>query len=788
MKFHNPYHFVPVKRGERREDISREALDNVSLPSSHAHLTHDRYVESAYSGRIVCRLTTEDPVFVGDTKCKEATETSPAVVKPYELGDLPAIPASTIRGLISTIAEAASNSAMRVLENEMYSYRKTIEKDADEKDKPFSAIGMIVEVNGQFCLRPLTLPVLERPRDKNFWELPDIYKGLYRWPNLKVYIGDENSIREPDYKYKTYNHADKKFYYLKLHPHDKNPRRWDEDKEDTLSRDSGRYPRGGRFLLGQRCLKEEEPLLEEEVPPQEFPRYTRGIIRALGIYDADGNERKDIPDNKHREIFIPYPEGVENWPTIEIPLEVIKKFHDLADQRTESKKENKPLQLPYEPVGTIRNKNPKDDKDRTFRLKDGDLVYFRPTGGSPNKVDEISLSSIWRGRVETIINDSLQATSSHRFFSRIDKELLPFNPDRETITLAEQLFGFVEEKEKKDKETKDDKESLALAGRLYPSPARLEGIRNSDDPDWEQGNKGKDHPYTCDRKKSDSWVTLKILSSPKPPSPAMYFKLANGKGDYIRKRDLDPAKHQPQGRKFYLHRWAGDEGKTWETLDPPGKNSEQKVKICPIKPRAVFYFHIDFENLSETELGLLLYALRPSKEFRHKIGMAKALGLGRSRIEPVGLFRIDRLNRYSAAGLSAPRYSEVWRASDANLYPWTDDTALPDRYSREISAAGRPLTKSPQEIHREFRDKMNEEIRHALELIGDPASVTAPVHTPLVATQDRRCEEETFKWFVANDLGSGRKRKIEAKKKFLKPITTQDAKIPTLEKHEWSDQ
>ncbi len=789
MKFHNPYHFVPVKKEERREDISSESFRNGSLPSLPAHLTHDRFAAGAYSGRIVCRLTTEDPLFVGSSR---KGETEPAVVEPYELGKMPAIPASTIRGLISSIAEAASNSAMRVLEDEMYSYRKTIDidKDADEKEKekhkPLSAIGMIVEINGQFRLRPLTLPVLEWSKDKNCWEISEIYKGIYQRPNLKVYIGDKDSIRKPDCPYRTYNHADKKFYYMKLHLPDKNPRRW--NKDGTLTRDRWQYPERGKFLLAQKPLRDEEPLLKAEVPPRELSLYTRGIIRALGIYDADGNERKDIPENKHREIFIPYPEGVEYWSTIEIPQDVIDRFHDLADQRTNSKREDEPLQLPYEPVGTTRNSKPKNDEDHSFRLKDGDLVYFRPTGGLPNRVAEISLSSIWRGRVETIINDSSEAASSHSFFAQVDKELLPFNADRSVITLAEQLFGFVEEKEKKDEAAKDDKESLALASRLYPSPARLEGIRNTDDTDWEPD--GKNNPYTCDRKNEGSWVTLKILSSPKPPSPAMYFKLADGKGGYIKKRELDPAKHQPQGRKFYLHRWPHDIADPWKSdpqqMKEPYRRAKQQVKVCPVKPRAVFYFHIDFENLSDLELGLLLYALRPSKEFRHKIGMGKALGLGRSRIEPVGLFRIDRIDRYSAAGLTAPRYGEVWRAGDSNAYPWTDDASLPDRYSREISAAGRPLTKSPHEIYSEFGDRMNAEIRHALELIGNPASLTAPVHTPLVANQKR--EDETFKWFVANDFGSGKRRKIEAKKKFLKPITIADDKIPTLDKHEWSDE
>lgn len=49
-------------------------------------------------------------------------------------------------------------------------------------------------------------------------------------------------------------------------------------------------------------------------------------------------------------------------------------------------------------------------------------------------------------------------------------------------------------------------------------------------------------------------VPLKNLASPKPPSPALYFKRKNGKDAYISKKDLNPQEHVPHGRKFHLRR------------------------------------------------------------------------------------------------------------------------------------------------------------------------------------------------------------------------------------------
>lgn len=491
MTFHNPYHFVPVKpikTDDQSGHVKREDFKDGLV----VHATHDRYVDGTYSGRLICRLTTEDPIFVGAEQTR-ANPTAVAVAEHYELDNLPAIPATTLRGLISSIAEAASNSALRVLENETYKYRQST--------------------------------------------------------------------------------------------------------------------------------------------------------------------------------------------------------------------------FPY---------------------------------------------------------DKIKSGETHEFFKEISEELLPFDAGRELITLAEQLFGFVEQN--------TEGEALALAGRVRPSPARLMGIRNADDTGWEQDG------LTSSQQDE---VTLKILASPKPPSPAMYFKSAAGNGMYIQKATLKPALHHPQGRKFYLHRWPHRNPAPWVT----GKSrqqleddAKQHIKIRPVKPRAVFYFHFDFDNLTRRELGMLLYALRPTKEFRHKIGMGKSIGLGKVRIEPVGLFRVDRKARYTS-GLFDPRYAEVWTAAaDENAWPWmsvaADTGEWPDRYERENNASGRALNPSPQGLHEEFRESMDDDIRYALALLGNPDSLRASVHTPTRRREDT--EVETYRWFVEND------DRHQTHRQFLKPILKpiRDGELlPTLEEN-----
>ncbi len=760
-EYHNPYHFVPVKSKGRIHDVTWQ--DFLRSPG---HVTHDRYCPGTFSGRIVCRLTTESPIFIGARRERDPSREMPGKVSPFTLDEKPAIPASTLRGMISSIAEAASNSALRILQEEPYSFRQT-------RKESLSAIGMVIierdnggqpildKYHNPKCrLLPLTLPTILISSGKPV-TLPTEYAGLFPEPNLKVYIGNKDSIRGADFPYETYCRDHDKFYGLALRPWS-----WQSfyDKREIL-RDECLNIKNSYLLAQKPLINDEAPRPWNEIPEKERKDYMRGILRVLGCCG-----RKDIPSSKKHELFIPYPEGVEKWKTFEILPEAIERFYDLADQRTEGSEDGAEWPLPYEPKGTKRNPNPADKK---FRFKDGDLVYFRPA--SAQKIGWISLSSIWRSRVQTRSGyDGLRATA-HSFFEQVDPELLPFNADRKVLTIAEQLFGFVES----DK-SNDNRPVLTLASRLFFSHAHIQGIKRPNSEEWLPDNKGLNDP-------SLPAVTLKILGNPKPPCPALYFKESNGKPKYIGKNVLEPgSRHHPQGRKFYLHHRlnhmvAGHE--PWRSRfqassvqsDLEECRFKQKTEITPLKPRAVFYFCIDFDNLSADEMGLLLYALKPTPDFRHKLGMGKPIGLGQVNIEPVGVFRVDRQERYTIAGFSGERYSQVWLAPNEDRDRW------PDAYALEKRAEGDTLDKNA--LQEAFRVTMDKDIRQAIELLGDPKMVKARVHTPLVEGGELNDEKDTFRWFVANDTRSGSKSKESRTKAdpiCLEPLNSLSTRLPTL--------
>ena len=657
-----PYHFVPaVRQSPRPGDLPYPAVRD----GRHEGLLHHKFASGRTSGRLLCRLTTETPMVIGGER--RAVDGEPAEVEPFLLDGRPAVPASSLRGMISAIAEAASNSALRVLDDRPFSYRRIARHALSELGE------VIVERKAGetvYSLRPLPDPVR---------------------------VGRRDSLEQPLQSWR----RDRPCYY-------------------GLAFIDGRYR--GRPVPWEKV---------EELPAAEQERYVRGIARVMAARE------RDLP------LFIPYPPEDDSWTPVTIQPQAVERFHELADERTEASRERRGADLPFHPVGTERNPDPDDPR---FRLKSGDLVFYA-TGEAGTEAVEIALSQIWRGRVET----HGRANRARDFFRRIDPDLVPFDAARTggQLTIAEQLFGFVSEGD-----VAEEAEAVpALASRVRFSFGRLEG----DPPD-------------CFMQPE----TLRILDSPKPPSPNLYFIDDAQPGRYIAKHHLDPTKHRPQGRKAYVHQ-RGSEGAApdaspWRSLLPEDR-PEMKSTVRPLRADLSFVFHIDFDNLSQDEMGLLLYALRPTREFRHKLGMGKPLGLGTVRLDVLGHFEVDRQARYRKQGLFAPRYARAWVAEAADL------ERLGDSYRTERQAAAKTAgSDRPEALRAAWRRRMDPRVRDALERLGEESFESSEVTVPLVEGGDP--ETETFAWFVANDRAGFRHGRA------LEPLGAKGTPWPRLEPHQ----
>jgi len=708
-EFFNPYHFAPVSATKGPQVLEVENFRTAP------HLTHAIDANGTHSGRIICSLTTETPLVIGD-KQERLTKSSLAEVKPFKDPDSgqPAIPATSLRGMIGSLAEAASNSVLRVLTDAPLSYRCQAEDN-------LTAIGMIA-ADGK--LLPLTMPSLRNS------VLDPEWRSIFPRATLPVFLdgyrvsGATNALAYDDASFLgtrkpfSYSADRREIWYLDMNGVTTaidpvsgtvtcEVASGAQCKRHAIEQKDGDYK--VEWLLG--LYSEKGPIDQaayQQLDDEAKKRYTPGILRVLGI---DGRQ-KAIPRQKKHEIFIPF-SGEGKAAGLLDAADAIAEFERIAAQRTNADHDHA---TPFELKGATRNTSGKPE----IRLRPGDLVFFKPAEGS-RSVERLSISSIWRRSVDGDV---------YAFFRGVSPELLPFHPERKTISVAEQVFGFVG----------SGKPSTALASRVRFSMGTLAHAPNG---------VALMEP-----------VPLKILSSPKPPSPSLYFRPKTGRG-WVSKRKLTVQDHIPQGRKMYLHHLDAWKETPWVTAHPESDKG-QKNQVTPIVRGAQFGFHVDFDNLTPLELGMLCYSLRPSDEFLHKLGMGKSLGLGSVRIDPAILLLRDT-NRYRVAW--SDRQQLYGRAETLSAEPVAGWSEVYDQERRlAASLAGPDVTFAA--LRADFRATMmskHAELIASIETIGDPNKWTRPIHTPQQAGLDK--EAQTFKWFVEND-----RAKVEHQ--YLSPLGT----------------
>jgi hypothetical protein len=327
-KFHNPYHFIPLGDGPPPESVSLDEFKSAKPGEGlKPYLTHDRFLPDKHSGRLVCKLTVETPLICGNQQ--EDREGWTKLIHPFELPPgQPALPGSALRGMLSTLAEAASHSAMRVLKDTALSHRM------GARDESLSAIGLLVKhtlPNGAQTLRlqPLTVPTLDaqdrRAPDSLNPSLREVFQPGFRQPLLKAFV--DGYRRKPDRHGPAEIEPRPGSFIAVQHPASKSAdcdEFWYAELKGTVSLVGNRVTataerrdsRNNRFLLGQ-CLAT-DPISQtafDSLTPAQKARCTRGFLRILGITDRE----REMPTTKTHEYFIPYPAGSEaTIPTFEV--------------------------------------------------------------------------------------------------------------------------------------------------------------------------------------------------------------------------------------------------------------------------------------------------------------------------------------------------------------------------------------------------------------------------------------------------------------------------------------
>ena len=157
-------------------------------------------------------------------------------------------------------------------------------------------------------------------------------------------------------------------------------------------------------------------------------------------------------------------------------------------------------------------------------------------------------------------------------------------------------------------------------------------------------------------------IIPRVLGSPKPTTFQHYVE-QNQPDDIGQLKHYDSSGARLRGHKLYWHK-----GRTTvnDLADPTASQTldTQHTMIRPVKPGAKFQFRVHFENLSDRELGALLWVAElaaASSGRRLKLGMAKAYGAGSVSLD-AALHLIDRKARYALL-----LNSDAWDAAEIGV-------------------------------------------------------------------------------------------------------------------------
>jgi hypothetical protein len=588
-------------------------------------------------------------------------------------------------------------------------------------------VGRVQRRGEDYLIEPLTLPVLSKDGTGDFQVPPEwqkAFEGAALRECLAAYVNRYREIGGRDHKRRIVYDRDSFLDRCKpasggIADHDlwrAEPRVNAQLQLNAVipARIQGLHVRR-KHLIGQDLRAEPRQCTERRAGDIE------GCLRVLGIEDRD----TELPTkNKKHELFIPRPTTPRE--PIPIPPPVLERFARLLLDR--AREDDK---YPFFPKGYERYRPDKDQLagKTPWRPAHGMLLFFdiedTPEG---LRVKELSFSSIWRREVPG---------NAYDYFKKIDPDLLPWGTSGRTgLTPAEALFGAVEQQ-------KQETQGRNLASRLRFHDAL---------PEYQEGQ---------DQVRLSPAVTLKTLGSPKPPSPALYFHPEGQRGTYVSKSALNAEIHRPNGRKVYLHHPREQiDAAGWQSLDTDPANNKLKLCCRPIAAGEVFWFHIDFDNLTRAELALVGTALRPSEDFRHRLGLGKPLGLGTVEASVEAVMIVDRKARYGPELENMKdRYRPLYCRTGGDPQHW------PPRYRQTVTAEAIAGASALNALLND-RSLIDETTFQQLLAAGESGRLEpgVPVHPPLTENQLPRdtsraeqikLETEHFRWFVANDLQGG---------------------------------
>lgn len=569
-----------------------------------------------WSGKITCSLTTRGPVFIPDTNNDDYFNMKEKYPDHknygfFRINNEPAIPGSSIRGMVSSVYEALTNSCFRVMDQ-----KKRLSWRMEAKNLDAWKPGRVIEEEGAFYIEEMEemrLPVYDNPELKDEIKKKG-EKGYYQAKKITNKNGKTiNKKGQPaDVETLLLDNAEEVRNFLKENadllsgkasgkwfrgiPHGMDSLALLSKPAKGVKKNSEWVTEGYIHFTGPNKIEVEKKSTgkigcsQDNIPlniehntvtldkvtvtsqkPGEQPKQVERE-RAIPKYVTNSNDSVYTMTKRCERIFF----KIKNGKKYVLGTDAREKFHQLC---LEYKANRKTIPDVFQTILPKSN-----------NLTSGDLIYFRQLNGKVADVIPVRISRIVDS--EPISkkfpgnNDSLRPCH-YECVENCDEcpELCNkvsdyFSPHPLGLCPACHLFGTAHYK-----------------GRVGFSTAWLK----TDNPVWYNTN--NDNPVR------GGALTLPLLERPRPTwsMPDKDAKIP--------------------GRKFYIHHpWSVDKIK--ETVV-----NENNRTIQPVGKDNVFEFDVRFDNLRKWEIGLLIYTLELEDNLAHKLGMGKAHGMGSVQIK-----------------------------------------------------------------------------------------------------------------------------------------------------------
>lgn len=677
--FENPYNFVPAPP---------RSTNDADLGDGLGALGHHAFLSGRISGRLRVRLTAVTPLLIPDKGREDDHGHKTFGLRSDENG-LPLLPPTSIRGALRSAYEAITLSRFGVFEEhaEPLGFRNPARGNVDIVPARVSDDGQHFELYEGIddgSQRAAWVPAYDRVRNAY----------LARGQNLAIAA----------------NHG--KAYWAVL-----------EKFEQYVQRD-GNWKRSLSFWR-VRALAEDETQarqLADALPPSEPAgppdnndrnrRATRAVRRPFEVVRGYLCFNGRNMTNKHDERLFFNPPG-RTAKASPITDALRRSWTSLIRDyvRANQRELDKGLQSPSA-LGAgcafsrhIRQQYRERNQDQ---LCPGTLVYLLRENGQFSKIYPVLISrDLYDVAPAQLIPDSVRPAQS-----------------RNELSPADRVFGWVAQREGQG----------AWKGLLRIGPAHCsegrEAIQRFNDPG----------------------LPLAILGQPKP-AQSRFYVAKNARGEPldkgVSKAKTYVAGQGLRGRKVYPHQRQGElpgywenEGRAlrlhdkavyreWKHPHPQQNRTDQNRSITAwVKPGSRFEFDIDLHNLSEFELGALLWLLELPAGHYLKLGGGKPLGFGSVRAELV-----------HAQLAEGQAIAEAYRHFDDPFD--SRDQALIERCLRSYRGAIERAQGQPFDRVASIRAFLNA-----------ARGGERPVHYPRGQTEPNP-DGMQFQWFVANEAVRG---------------------------------